>query len=109
MSSLDAAAGAIASEPRRRVVEHLADGPATVSALAELLGMSVPGAMRHLDRLEEAGIVHRTKAGRVVTVELVPGSLDPLATWALEHRLFWGNHLDRLAGHLAGPTDRSEP
>ena len=108
MDIVDAVAGAIASEPRRRVVERLADGPATVSALAELLQVSVPAVMRHLDRLEEGGLVRRTKSGRVVTVELVPGSLDPLVTWAMQHRLFWGNQLDRMVHHLTAETDGSD-
>ena len=101
MNSLDAAAGAIASEPRRRVVELLASGPASVSDLADHLGISVPATMRHLDRLDEAGLVRRSKSGRVVTVTLVPGSLEPLQEWALRTRLFWGNHLDRYAEHLS--------
>lgn len=107
--SLDAAATAIASQPRRRVVERLAEAPATVTELAALLGVSVPAALKHVDRLVEGGIATRTKTGRVVTVTLVTGSLDGLVEWATRTRLFWGNHLERYAAHLSTPTheDRS--
>lgn len=101
---LDNTAAAIASGPRRRVVERLAGGPATVTELAELLAISVPATLKHIDRLVAAGLATRSKSGRVVTVALVPGSLDALVEWATRTRLFWANHLDRYAAHL---TDRS--
>lgn len=104
-NGLDAVASAIASQPRRRVVERLARGPATVTDLADLLEVSVPAALKHVDRLVDGGIVTRVKNGRVVTVTLVRGSLDPLVEWAARTRLFWGNHLDRYAAHLSGEAD----
>lgn len=98
--TLDAAAAAIASEPRRALVDRLSAGPAPVSELADLLGISVPATLKHVDRLVDGGIATRTKTGRVVTVTLVPGSLDALVEWATRTRLFWANHLDRYASHL---------
>ncbi|WP_156252531.1 ArsR/SmtB family transcription factor [Pseudactinotalea terrae] len=98
--SLDATAAAIASEPRRRIVERLATGPASVTDLAAHLSVSVPAVLKHLDRLVDGGLVTRVKDGRVVTVSLVPGSLEMLVEWATRTRLFWANHLDRYAAHL---------
>ncbi|WP_281965905.1 ArsR/SmtB family transcription factor [Serinicoccus marinus] len=100
MNTLEAAAAAVASEPRRRLLERLAEGPATVSDLADHVGMSLPTVLRHLERLEDGGLVSRSKRGRTVHVRLVPGALEPLAQWAMRTRLFWGNHLDRYAAHL---------
>ncbi|UFU01948.1 metalloregulator ArsR/SmtB family transcription factor [Ruania suaedae] len=107
---LDPAATAIANEARRRMLDRLAAGPATVTELAEILGISGPAVLRHLDRLTEGGLVTRTKSGRSVTVEIVPGSLDALVMWATSTRLFWSNHLDRFAAHMNSTTsgkDRS--
>lgn len=101
-ATLDTAAAAIASGPRRAILERLAGGPATISELAAELAVTVPGALKHVDRLAAAGIVTRSKHGRVVTVTLVPGSLDALAEWATRTRLFWANHLDRYVAHLGG-------
>ena len=109
MNTLEAAAAAVASEPRRRLLERLAEGPATVSDLADHVGMSLPTVLRHLERLEDGGLVSRSKRGRTVHVRLVPGALEPLAQWAMRTRLFWGNHLDRYAAHLdAGSSRRDE-
>lgn len=107
--SLGATAAAIASEPRRRIVERLATGPASVTDLADHLDVSVPAVLKHVDRLVEGGLVTRRKNGRVVTVALIPGSLEALVEWASRTRLFWSNHLDRYAAHLSNdpPNDGS--
>jgi len=110
-SPLDTAAAAIASEPRRRMIERLVDDSASVTELADLLGISVPAALKHVDRLVDGGLVRRVKRGRVVTVTLVPGSLDGLVEWATRTRLFWTNHLAAYAAHLGAGNQpsRSEP
>lgn len=99
--ALDVAAAAVASSVRRRLLEHLAERPATMTELADRLGVSLPAVHKHIAALAAAGLVRRVKAGRVVTVELVPGSLDALAAWALQTRLMWAGHLDQLAAHLS--------
>lgn len=108
-SALDAAVAAIASAARRRIVERLSRGPATVGELATLLGIGLPATLKHLGLLVDAGLVSRRKVGRTVTVTLVPGALAPLAAWALRTRLFWTNQLDHLAAHLAAPPPGPRP
>lgn len=108
MPDIDAAATAIAHASRRTVVERLVTGPATVSELAALLEVSLPATLKHLDRLEEGGVVQRSKHGRVVTVTLVPGALEPLGEWAARTRLFWSHHLDRYAAHLGAESSHRD-
>lgn len=98
---IDAVAAAIASTPRRHILELVAAGPQTMTELAHRLAMSVPLTHKHVSALVGAELVQRTKTGRVVTISLVPGSLQPLADWATQTRLLWAGQLDRLAGHLA--------
>ena len=100
-SRLDRVARAIASEPRRALLECLVDGEASMSRLAGHLDLSLPAVDKHVRVLAEAGVVTKSKAGRTTSVRLVPGSLDDLATWALSTRLMWGNALDRLEEHLS--------
>jgi DNA-binding MarR family transcriptional regulator len=57
------------------------DGPLPVSELARVLGVSVASATGILSRMEERGLVARTRSAadrRVVTVELAPGGLAAL-------------------------------
>ena len=108
-TALDSAATAIANPTRRRLIEHLATGPTSVSTLAELLDVSMPAVHKQLGILEHAGIVTRHKTGRVVTVALVPGSLAPLHEWAAQMQLFWTGQLDRFAAHVERPQAGGVP
>ena len=76
-----------------------------MSELADHLGVTLPAVDKHLRVLVDAGVVSKTKQGRTTSVRLVPGSLEPLATWALSTRLMWGNALDRLDQHLRSLED----
>jgi DNA-binding transcriptional ArsR family regulator len=105
---LDTVATAIASQPRRAIIECLAEGEASMSRLATHLDLSLPAVDKHVRVLTGAGVVTKSKTGRTTSVRLVPGSLEDLATWAMSTRLMWSNALDRLEQHLAAPSDPGE-
>ena len=98
--SLDHVFHALADSSRRAIVEQLAGGPATVSALAEPLPMSLPSVLQHLDVLQQSGLVRSEKVGRVRTCSLEPGALQPAERWMLQRRLRWEERLDRLGEQL---------
>ena len=104
---LDATAAAIASAPRRSILERLAEGEASMSDLAARLSVTLPAVDKHLRLLLGAGVVTKEKRGRTTVVRLVPGSLEDLATWAMSTRLMWGNALDRLEQHLADDAEET--
>lgn len=97
---LDAAAHAIASAPRRAIIERLATGPASMSELADELGVTLPAVDKHLHVLLDGGLVTKAKQGRTTTVRLNPGSLEDLAAWAMGTHLMWSNMLDRFEQHV---------
>ena len=105
-SQLEGVTYAVASAPRRAIIERLAEGQASMSDLAEHLGLTLPAVDKHLRVLLAAGVVTKDKTGRTTSVRLVVGSLEPLATWAMSTRLMWSNALGRLEQHLS--TDRSD-
>lgn len=102
---LDAVASAVASGPRRSIIERLAEGDASMSDLAERLGVTLPAVDKHLRVLLDAGLVTKQKTGRTTSVRLVPGSLDDLATWAMSTRLMWSHALDRLDRHVSEDSE----
>ena len=104
---LDAVATAVASGPRRSILERLAVGDASMSDLADRLGVTLPAVDKHLRVLLDAGVVTKQKTGRTTSVRLVPGSLEELATWAMSTRLMWSHALDRLEQHLSGDPEES--
>ena len=81
--SLDIVFHALSDATRRRIVERLRQGPASVSALARPFAMSLPAAMQHLQVLEASGLVHSEKIGRVRTCRL---ELKKLSRSALDQR-----------------------
>lgn len=97
---LDLVFSALADGTRRDVMERLMRGPASVSELAEPYGMSLPGFMKHLRVLEEAGLVVRAKEGRTVHCELAPQALEDAAMWLAHYEQFWNQQLDALGRYL---------
>lgn len=103
--SLDRVFQALADPTRRDIVERLTRGPASVSALAEPLAMSLPAVMQHLQVLEGCGLVRSEKAGRVRTCRIEPATLRLAEAWLGRQRTAWENRLDRLGDYLTETTE----
>jgi DNA-binding transcriptional ArsR family regulator len=66
---------ALASEPRRRILNHLAGGPMTVGEIADNFDMTMPSISKHLSVLKSAGLVHEQKRGQHVIYSIAPDNL----------------------------------
>ncbi|VVD99307.1 ArsR/SmtB family transcription factor [Pandoraea anhela] len=99
--TLDLTFQALADASRRAMLVRLAQGPASVSALAQPLSMSLQAVMQHLSVLENAGLVRTEKAGRVRTCRIEPQALSLAEQWINQRRHEWAGHLDRLGEYLA--------
>jgi DNA-binding transcriptional ArsR family regulator len=97
---LDHVFWALSDATRRDVMERLARGPESVSELAQPHGMSLPGFMKHLRVLEDAGLVTCFKEGRVVRCELAAGPMQEAAMWLAHYERFWNQRLDALGRYL---------
>lgn len=96
-NQLDHFFGALADPTRRAVIERLTQGPAPVSELAAPHDMALPSFMKHLSKLEAAGLVRSEKAGRVRTVHIEAEPLKAAEDWLGRQRSIWEGRLDRLA------------
>jgi DNA-binding transcriptional ArsR family regulator len=106
--ALDAMFQALADPTRRRMVERLSRGSASVSELAEPFSMSLPAIVQHLKVLEESGLVKTEKVGRVRTCTIDTGALSMAEKWINDRRIGWEKRLDRLGAFLdALPADKS--
>jgi DNA-binding transcriptional ArsR family regulator len=97
---------ALADPTRRDMVERLSRGPASVSALAQPLAMSLPAVIQHLQVLEASGLVRSEKIGRVRTCRLEPAALGKAEQWIARRRAGWERRLDRLGDYLAEQGDQ---
>jgi len=97
---LDRVFAALADPTRRGVLDRLSGGSLGVSELAAPHGMSLPGFMKHLRVLEEAGLIAREKEGRVVSCELSAAPMKTASAWMSRYEKFWSDKLDSLARYL---------
>ncbi len=91
---------AFADPTRRSMLEHLDDGPLTVSALAAPLGITLTAVTQHVRTLERAGLITSEKHGRQRTCSLNHVTLTKAEAWIASRRTQWERRLDRLDRHL---------
>jgi DNA-binding transcriptional ArsR family regulator len=97
---LDRIFQALGDPTRRAILARLEqEERVSVSALAEPFAIKLPAVMKHLDVLGEAGLITRSKTGRVVDVRLAPDPLREATEWLARYQRFWSPALDRLAAH----------
>jgi DNA-binding transcriptional ArsR family regulator len=97
---IDRTLSAISDPTRRRVLERLGEGSATISELAEPFGISVTGMRKHVEVLEEAGLVASERVGRTRICTLGPERLDDVDAWIADYRRLLRERLDRLVKQL---------
>lgn len=68
--------GALAAPERLKIVRFLADGPHTVTEIAEMLDIPAVNLSHHLTVLKHAKLIRGKKKGRFVWYSLEAGVLD---------------------------------
>jgi DNA-binding transcriptional ArsR family regulator len=97
---LDRTFAALVDRTRRAILARLErEHSASVTELAEPFAIKLPAVMKHLDVLESAGLITRSKAGRVVTVRLRPQPMKEAMDWLRRYERFRSGSLDRLAAY----------
>jgi DNA-binding transcriptional ArsR family regulator len=99
-STLDRTFSALSDPTRRDILQRLTRGPATISELAQPFDITLPGLMKHVRILEQAGLVVTEKQGRTRQCRLGSEPLDEAARWIQTYRRHWEGRLDRLGGYL---------
>lgn len=92
---------ALADPYRRRLVEQLGRGPASVSSLAAGAEVGLPAVLKHLRILEDGGIVVSRKTGRVRTYCMRPDAFAAVNRWIAERQRELNEGFDRLAAQMA--------
>jgi DNA-binding transcriptional ArsR family regulator len=99
-TALDSTFAALSDPTRRAILARLAQGEALVGELAEPFAMSLPAVTKHLNVLEEAGLVRRIKDGRMRRCRLNGKALKSAHAWFSDYEKFWQRSLDRLEKYL---------
>jgi DNA-binding transcriptional ArsR family regulator len=98
---LDRAFAAMSHPIRRRIVERLANGPATVGEASAGIRVSKPAISKHLRVLEDANVIARAVEGREHRLRLNALPLDGASTWIDRQRELWERKFNVVEDYLA--------
>lgn len=92
---------ALADPTRRRILERLhREGPRSVTELAAPLAMTRQAVTKHLDVLEESGLLERESRGRERMNRARREPLDEVGSWLARCSADWDDRLGRLEALL---------
>jgi DNA-binding transcriptional ArsR family regulator len=92
---------ALADPTRRRLLVSLAEhSPKTATQMAEEYPITRQGILKHLNILEEAGLVMVTQKGREKRYTLTPEPLTELDQWIKALNAKWDERLLRLKNFI---------
>ncbi|SDE03244.1 ArsR/SmtB family transcription factor [Kordiimonas lacus] len=104
---LDTLFHALADRRRRLMLEMLAESPKPVSMLAEEAGLKASAASKNIAVLEAAGLLYKSRQGRVVYCHMNFDAWKQVAGYVAMHARFWSGRLNELERYLkeAGSDD----
>ncbi|WP_068398068.1 ArsR/SmtB family transcription factor [Kribbia dieselivorans] len=105
---LDRAFLALADPVRRAIVARLSRGPATVNELAAPFDISKQAVSKHIQVLEQADLVTRSRDAQRRPVHLNPARLEALTAWIDRYRLVHEARF-RALDALVSTTTPGEP
>jgi DNA-binding transcriptional ArsR family regulator len=91
---------ALADPTRRAILSRLSAGEASVSDIAAPFAMSLPAVSKHLQVLERAGLISRSRQAQWRRAQLRAQPLSSAARWIDDYRRFWERSFDSLDQHL---------
>src|SRR4051794_31715687 len=102
VDSLSLTFSALADPTRRAILSRLTKGEANVSDLARpfLKDMSLPAVTKHLQVLERAGLITKTREAQWRPCKLKGDAFKDVSDWVEQYRIFWEESFDRLDAYL---------
>jgi DNA-binding transcriptional ArsR family regulator len=87
---------ALSDPTRRRIVDRLTRGPATVNELTEPFSISQQAISKHVAYLEKAQLLEKRREGREQICSLKPGAIRLVFDWAADFQKLWEARYDQL-------------
>jgi DNA-binding transcriptional ArsR family regulator len=100
---------ALADPSRRKILDRLVIGDASVNQLAEGFSTSRPAVSRHLRVLREVTLVVERREGRRRIYSLNPQPMSQADAWLSKYRGFWAARLQALKAVVESEPARLVP
>jgi DNA-binding transcriptional ArsR family regulator len=100
---------AIADPTRREIIHLLSSKTLNLNAVAENFNVSRPAISRHIKILTQCGLIVIRQQGRERYCEADLKSLNQIAKWVDQYRVFWTKKLDALEIFLASDSTSVKP
>ncbi|WP_448697843.1 ArsR/SmtB family transcription factor [Mucilaginibacter sp. AW1-3] len=91
---------AIADPTRRQIINMLATQSLNLNAVADNFDVSRPAISKHIKILTECGLITIKQQGRERYCQANLKSLNQVAHWVEQYRVFWTGKLDALGDFL---------
>ena len=88
---------ALSDPTRMAILQQLREGPRPVGQIVQCFDLAGPTITRHLDALERAGLIQRTKRAQERVCSLDPQGFLAANAWLSGFEAFWTSSLDNLA------------
>jgi len=96
---------ALADPTRRAILGRLADGEATVTEIAEPFPITIQAVSKHLQVLEHAGLISRSRTAQLRPSRLESAPLKEAVDYLERYRRFWEAGFDQLEARLRQADD----
>lgn len=100
VGQLDSLFKALSDPTRRGILSTLRTSERTVGELADPLPISLAAVSKHVQVLEDAGLIDRRVEGRRHVCSLNPEPLAQVDAWLDHYRAYWPERLDALQAAL---------
>jgi DNA-binding transcriptional ArsR family regulator len=98
--AIDGVFAALADPTRRAIIARLATGDATAGELSAAFPISPQAVSKHLNVLESAGLITRTREAQWRRCRIVADPLRDVASWVAQYRRLWEERYDALDTYL---------
>ena len=99
-NELDSVFGSLSDPTRRDILKRVSRKPMSVGEIEAHYKLTYAAVAKHLDVLERAGLITKTRRGKEQIVSLAPKSLAAASEYLEKYRELWENRLESLDKYL---------
>lgn len=106
--NLDSIFGSLSDPTRRDILGRISERSMSVGEIARHYAFSFAGVAKHLEVLERAGLVNKTRRGKEQIVTIDPIALAAANDYLKDYKQLWEQRLDSLDTYLKSTSKKGK-